>query len=304
MVLCLPLLLLMMALMINFGTVAGWRVRSLCVSRHAVWSSRWPRNVNRCPRPDYWPTPAAIDAGGAGRLPELDDPRVNLPVARGPLPAGNTVNSDLLDPTRGLRQGSSQLERGFPMIGAMGQYHLRSRSLLLDDKWQYPQMGLWSNRQRRIPVIYALAKADPQFLEAYARAAQAVLATTNSADLAPLDRDDEFIAYHLRMGQGAWAPDFHPRLHQFCTLDRQVAQGAVDQLLYQIQGKQGDANDRIPGLAERMAGAFIGLYQEVIRHLQSQAGANPAVQAEIAQLQAKIQVLEQFRASLRSHGRP
>jgi len=44
MVLALPVLLMIMALIINFGTVAAWKVRGLCAARHAVWSSRWPRS--------------------------------------------------------------------------------------------------------------------------------------------------------------------------------------------------------------------------------------------------------------------
>jgi len=51
MVLCLPPLLFIMALMINFGTASCWKVRSLTVSRDALWSSRWPRSTKSNPRP-------------------------------------------------------------------------------------------------------------------------------------------------------------------------------------------------------------------------------------------------------------
>lgn len=52
MVLSLPILLFVMALMINYGTVACWKVRALSVARNAVWSTRWPRTGHSNPRPN------------------------------------------------------------------------------------------------------------------------------------------------------------------------------------------------------------------------------------------------------------
>lgn len=61
---------------------------------------------------------------GAGDAASLADPRVDLPIARGPsipiargsmLPAiVVVVNRNLLDPTRGLHMGSAELERSSP----------------------------------------------------------------------------------------------------------------------------------------------------------------------------------------------
>ena len=51
MVLCLPFLLFIMALMINFGTAAAWKVRTLVVARNACWATRWPRGTGDLPRP-------------------------------------------------------------------------------------------------------------------------------------------------------------------------------------------------------------------------------------------------------------
>ena len=45
------------------------------------------------------------------------------------------------------------------MLQSMGRFRLDAANDLLDDKWQYGQMGMSSNRQRRIPVIYILATA-------------------------------------------------------------------------------------------------------------------------------------------------
>ena len=301
-VLALPILLFIMALMVNFGTVACWKVRALNVARHALWSTRWPRWGATDPRPDFWPQTAGVAAGGAGHAPMIDDPRVNQPVARGPL-TGAEVNVDLLDPTRGLREGSSNLTRGFAMLRTMGTYHLNANTVMLDDRWQYPQMGLGANRQRRVPVIYALQKAPAGLVNAYVQAAVAILRAPFRDALKPLDRDDEFIFYGTLFGWGASAPNFHPRLSGFCSLDRPLADDRVNNLIDRIQGKK---DPKIPDLAERMTRSFIGLYQRAIQAYNGQMNAVPppppggigAMQGQINQLQQKIDTLNQFLQTL------
>ena len=70
---------------------------------------------------------------------------MNQPVARGPF-VGNfqsaaLVNTDLLDPTRGLRQGSASLSRPFAMLAKMGSFNLQAETFLLDDCWPYGEMS-------------------------------------------------------------------------------------------------------------------------------------------------------------------
>lgn len=299
MVLSLPILLFIMALMINFGTAACWKIRALSVARHAVWGSRWPRTGFNNPRPKYWPDTAHSAAHEAGEVPELDDPRVDLPVARGPLPAA-TVKEDMLDPTRGLRRGSADITREFPLLAKMGEYEMDARTHLLDDKWQYQRMGLPRNVHRRIPVIYALAKAPAGVANAYVQAAMAILGTAFRDQLAPLDRDDEFIYYSLLFGWGSGPPDFHPRLQRFCTLDPDVANQRKEHLIARIEGKvirdaEGNVRRRIPSVAERMTEAFIGLYRRVIREYRNRG----TVGAEIPALEQKISTLTEFLQVLR-----
>lgn len=304
MVLALPILLMLMALMINYGTVASWKVRALAMSRHAVWSSRAPRSGLSMPRPEYWPTPATTSAAGAQNLAALDDPRVNQPIARGPLPYGARVNERLLDPTRGLRSGLARLTRQFPMLGRMGPYGLRSEDHLLSDAWDFRRMGLASTWDFRIPVIYALSTAGPEFVAAYVSAVRAILVPGLLEALRPLDRDDEFIGYSRRFGWGAGAPDFHPRLQQFCSLNREVALERVTNTIDRIQGND---EQEITSVPERMASAFIRLYENVIDELQQRISALPPpppgemarMQAEIGQLQGKIDTLREFLARLR-----
>ena len=311
-VLCLPLLLMIMALMVNYGVVASWNVRGLMVSRHAVWSTRWPRNLNRLPRPSPWLQPITVAAEDAGDIASLDDPRVDHPVARGPLSGGNNVKRRLLDPARGLRNGKSSIERRFPMLPSLGEYHLSSDDYLLDDKWQYQRTRVPANVSRRIPAIYELARAGPALKTSYIRAAVALRSWPGRQRLEPLYRDDEFIAYNERFGLGG-PPDFRPRMRSFCSLDQAVVASRVEDLVDRIQGKEvrnseGAVIRRIPGVAERMAVAFRNLYRRVIRRLEAELEANEgrpgfpsgAIRLEIRQLEAKVTTLDDFIAELRN----
>lgn len=306
-VLVLPILLLLMALMINFGAVACWKVRGLSAARNILWNTRWPRSGETNPRPDYWPAAAGLGAAGAGNAPAIDDTRVDLPVSRGPLPlAGATVNDDLLDPTRGLRQGTASLTRQYAMVAKMGSFHLDAASVLLDDRWQHGQMA-WSyggdtitvpgNTSWRIPVIYAIQTAAARYAGSYVDAVVAIYYASFRDALAPLDRDDEFIKY-----RGS-APDFYPRLNRFCSLDHELADARVNDLIDRIQGRD---DPRVPEVAERMTEAFIALYESVIRQYRNQINATPppsqteiaAMRAEIKQLEKKIDILEQYLKTL------
>jgi len=293
-VLCLPLLLMVMALMVNFGAAACWKVRALTMSRHVLWNTRWPRTGTTDPRPANWPLSATAGLQPERDLAELDDPRVDHPVVRGPLPGGNQADADLLDPTRGLRSAEAHVSRDFPLLPKVGRNHVNAFTRMLDDKWQYQRMGLPRNTHRRIPVIYTLARAPAGLVDAYVDGVVALLQAPFRADLAPLDRDDEFYAWerHRR--------DFHPRLSRFCDLERDQAERAVERLVDRISGReerddQGRLVMRIPSLAERMANAFIGLYRRVIQRLENMPGA----EAQITMFEAKISTLERFRDRLR-----
>ena len=296
-VMALPILLMVMALMVNYGVVACWKVRGLSVARNALWSTRWPRSGASNPRPGYWPQSAGVGTGGAGNVAELDDPRVYQPVARGPM-VGAEVNADLLDPTRGLRRGSATLTRGYAMLSKMGSFQIEANTLMLDGRWQYPQMGLSSSWRRRIPVIYLLQTAPPNLVTSYVQAVVAIYYASFQEALRPLDNDEEYIYYGQLFGWGG-APDFHPRLNRFCSLDRSLADERVEDLIDRIQGRD---DPRVSSLAERMARAFIGLYERVIREYETLLGADPppsaaqraAMQAEIGQLRQKIDTLNQF----------
>jgi hypothetical protein len=300
--LALPMLLLVMALMVNFGNYACWKVRALSIARNALWDTRWPRSGGNNPRPAYWwPVGATQGANNAGNVASVDDPRVDLPVARGPLPPSQ-VNSEVLDPTRGLREGTAGLTNNYAMLSRWPQYHLDAHTWMIDDRWQYHQMWRWGlhhNQGRRVPVLYVLPEAPPQLSNGYLQAIMAIIDGPFRPQLNPLNNDNDFIKY-----RGS-APNFYPALTQFCTLDQDVAKQSVQNLIDRIQGNS-QTKPAVPSLAKTMTRAFIWLYQEVIQQYQNQINAVPppsqsqsaSLDATIQQLQPEIKVLKQFLKTL------
>ena len=174
-VLALPILLFIMALIVDYGVVSAWKVRELTMARLALWQSRFPRTHSTDPIPSYWPTDhASTSSSVIGGIPELDDPSIHQPVVRGPTIDGVTVNADLLDPTLSLHEGTATITRDFPLLRHIGPYTLSSDDVFLDNTWQFPQTRLGSNLSERIPVIYQLPLA-PGLSAVYIQAAIASL---------------------------------------------------------------------------------------------------------------------------------
>lgn len=255
-VLALPILLFLMALMVNYGTVASWKVRALTVARHSMWASRDQREsaLANNPRPAYWPDNAGIGHGGAGDAASLADPRVDLPIARGPsipiargsmLPAiVVVVNRNLLDPTRGLHMGSAELERKFPLLASLGKYRLASRQRLFQNTWHYQNTetrGLIDYRDIvRVDALYQLPRADGVYGQRYIRAVVALLRSPSWRASWPLDRDPELLAADRRHPELRIRTDFYPRFSLGPTLDKNLVGGEVDHLIARIGGIPGE----------------------------------------------------------------
>jgi len=304
----LPILLFIMALIINYGTIAAWKVRENSVARLAVWETRWPRSGSTDPRPSYWPATASMESSDEGTVAGMDDSRVDLPVARGPMPQA-TVDSNLLDPTRGLREGSAGLTRKYPLLGTMGTYAITAQTWLIDDKWQYQRMGMSSNWQLRVPVLYALAEAPASLVNSYVQSVLAIAEAPFLAQLAPLDHDPDFLYYGALFGWGG-APDFYREwayLQQMCTTDRALTDPAANSLIDRVQGNN-TKRPRVPTLAEHMAHRFLGLYQRALSTFQSILNANPPAppqmialaQSQIPALQTKIEELKNFLQTIQA----
>jgi hypothetical protein len=296
--LTLPILLFVMALMINYGTMCVWKVREHSVARLAVWETRWPRTGATDQRPTYWPAPATADVSDQGNVSGMDDRRVDLPVARGPM-KGATVDANLLDPTRGLRMGDANYTRQLTLLRKLGAYTIDAKDWLIDDKWQYQRMGLPDTVERRIPVIYTLAKAPASLVNSYVQSVVAVARAPFASQLQPLDNDPEFIYYGSIFGWGG-PPDFHPRFQIMCTTDRALTDKSVENLIKRIQGGR-EGRRRIPSVAEVIAQAFLSLYERALTAfeavLKSKPPATPQMQvlaqSQIRLLQSKIGAMQQ-----------
>jgi hypothetical protein len=295
MVLALPILLFIMALIVNYGTIASWKVRTLSIARQESFGERWPRTAAASPQPAYWPAAAtAMGSAGMANQTALDDPRPDQPVARGPMLGNIVVNRDLLDPSRGFRDGSAQLTRRYPMLGRLGSYQVKADSHLLDDKWQYQRMGIPSTIAPRIPYIYTLKQPPTALIDAYVQAAVAIYFASFRTALAPLDRDPEYITYS-RLGLCGGPPDFYPRLRGFCSLERSQVDPLVESLI-----------KRIDGLPKSMAQSFLNFYNSLIRRARAMIARDqrmiaalgrispqtPEIQAQINALNTQISQLQ------------
>jgi hypothetical protein len=307
-VFALPILLFIMALMVNFGVVASWKVRGSSVSRFEAWRARHERAgsssltyYNYPQAESWWPPAAQFGHGWAGSITVSNglaevDPN-NL------VPTGSTyvtLVDGVFEVASGLVHGWASLERGYVMLGKIGGYDVRANTYLVDDKWQFHEMGLSSNNARRIPVVYDLTSATstgttPAASNAYIQTATNLFYTfyyngAMSDALAPLDESMTYQACGLITQYGflyfgQTPPDFHPRLQRFCTLDTATVDPLVDNLIDRIQGNK---DRHIAGVAECMAHAYIALYR-----LVDPDGKQP-------QLQRYIKQLEQFLKSLSS----
>lgn len=191
-VLALPLLLMVMALTINAGTAACWKVRSAMVARDAIWSSRWPRTgLATMPQPANWPVGNAnsgIQGPGApvqalqSLAPILA--QINQPVARGPVIGASNVVTTLLDPTRGMMQGTSFIQQPMPLLPLFPPITYNLVHPLLTDGWQggtgamqtpanpANNSGIWGWLPSNI--LYQYAQAPQGIIQNYQNAVLAI----------------------------------------------------------------------------------------------------------------------------------
>jgi len=300
-VLVLPLMMFIMALMINFGAIASWKVRGLSVARNAAWANRAPRTDAYFWRPESWPasadygaaeTPAAVPLGSPW-IDEYDPRNIFIGAAEAPM----------------FFQGRAHLARRHPMRppGLSGRYDLTARTELLDDNWDFQRMGLRWNEDLRIPLTLPASgqgdwsKAYNQALiAAYDRACWDVIRTIfpnlDAATPGPLwplgwpPGDDEF-SYYYSLGLGPGILEFHPALRFGCG-GAAEARMAVDDLIRRLRDT--DISDNP---AHRMTDEFIRLYQEVLNNYQRITGEDLPPQLR-QRLQQNIDTLTQFRATL------
>lgn len=256
-VLALPILLAVLALVVNYGIVATWKVRALTVARHELWSHRTFRTGNHQPASLYWQASGAERSHGGGKLAELDDEALHEfdRVARGTLPATRVKYQDpdglpdLFDPGRGFARGRAALSRRMPLWGKWQSYNLATDTRLIQDLWQFRsgymswwddfwENGLYDNDSLRIPVIYRLQQADPELAARYVDIVNEILHADVQEALRPMwaDLDDIEFRDHFAAWGGLRYNNFNPRFPASCGLDDEATRTARDILCKQIRG--------------------------------------------------------------------
>ncbi|MDB5386394.1 MAG: hypothetical protein JWM11_2040, partial [Planctomycetaceae bacterium] len=158
-VMSLPLMLCVMALMINFGNAATWKIRSATAARLAVWRARPLWSAGGDPKPaNWWPPTATMSVLGTSRIPQVDaiwnQPDIAQNWIKGPVfTAGNGYlivrDNRVNEMSEGLGNGDASVSMKFPFMPAMGNMSLHADHNLTQTLWQFHSMGYGYNTQRR-----------------------------------------------------------------------------------------------------------------------------------------------------------
>jgi hypothetical protein len=316
-VLALFFLLLMMALIINFGTIASWRVRGNTAARFAVWRTIGLRTGAAYPNPPNWPGPSAT----AGLLPplpanpqtigqtwnqgDLQQPALRGPAVVDPASGNSFAVSDLgyVEMVNQMQTGSANLTKKMPLLPNLRKSYIKPLHPVLNPLWRFEDMSAKTNnfamRSNGDWRAYQWYQFEPQQLGngdllnlymQFQQADQRIQQNNGSASLLPLDRDDELTAW-----RGFPPPDFYPRLNGCEIMPSNVQMNLVSGrggLISRIEGPNGGGRGGVP---DQMAQAFINMYTQQLKQAQQQ---QPPDQQLISQLQAKIQQMQDFRATL------
>lgn len=296
----LPLLLCVLALIINFGNAATWKVRAATANRLVAWRARPGFGVSGDPAPqNLVPAQNTLSFQGANRIAQVDT-YWNIPAIQQDFLQGSAANGggsgiirindrEQLDMSQGVAQGHVDLTQRFPFMPSAGNIHYSLDHPLVDGNWQFNDMGYAYNHSRRTAGWYRWSDA-PEWAAQRQRFLQADSQIRNNPQrelLRPLDRDEELI-------NGGYSFDFYPRMQVVCSNNpREVLQQHIMNrggLVDRIQGHP--APQKVVGLVERMAQTYRRMYQDELDLLEAQpnppAGRIAILQQLIAQLDALI----------------
>lgn len=322
-------MLLVMALMVIVGHAGVWKARAHTNARQAVWRTFYYRSGHDDPNPRGWTSRYAEMGQRDSHPPLLEEdpyPQGQMPfsLVRGqPYADPNTgrsipVRPDEFEMLQGLQEGFADYEGPWPFLQSMppGRYQMQRPHPVLDDRWQFTQQGLGSNRQRRVLWLYPvdLRPQIPDLVNRYVQAAIAVIRNPLRPDLLPLDMHPDGERrrdYHRQRftldGEYGGAPGLeskvHPRLKPFvCSFDPEVLRAeVVNQMIEEIRGTDERPRDwrtnwGRPGV---MTDDYLELYRPRLRYLEQLVQQNPNLAgqyaAEIALLERYIEELEEFR---------
>lgn len=158
-VLALPLLLCVMALIVNFAHAATWKIRSVTNARLAMWRHRPMWAADWDPRPaDFWPQTASMTVIGDSRIPQVDPMWNQSPIAQGWIKGPSFMaelghlgvrDNRVNEMGEGISKGVGTVSLRYPFLPAMGKMTVRAEQALLDNVWQYHSMGYAWNETRR-----------------------------------------------------------------------------------------------------------------------------------------------------------
>ena len=294
-VLSLVFLLVMMALIINFGSISAWHVRGKMAARYAVARTLSIRTGGNDPMPSNWWAPATMGlsapmsfntlpydvVGQTWNQGDLTQAALRGPAVVDPA-SGNTIpmnDKRYLEMVDRVQIGSAYLQKTMPLLPKLRRAQINPLQPVFDNLWTYGEMGLGYNG-RRMKGWYKV-EADQlgngnlmNLFMAYQMADQKVQQNSGAQALLVLDRDnellgppDEYLIAASAAGLlGAGACDASPE---------DVAQNWIQNpngLISRIQGRNGGGRGGVP---ESLARAFLQLYQS----------QNPPPKAAIQQIQ-------------------
>lgn len=315
-VLSLFFLLLMMALIINFGTISSWRVRGNTAARFAVWRTVGLRTGGAYPNPPNWRVPQATSGllpgiaanaqtvGQAWNQGDLLQSALRGPAVVDP-GSGNAFavsNFQYLEMVNQMQTGMANLKKKMPLLPNLRSTTINPLHPILDPLWRFedmsPKTNFFAMRSNGDWRAYQWYLFEPQQLGdgnllnlymQFQQADQKIQQNGGAAALLPLDRDDELTAW-----RGS-PPDFYPGLNGCEILPANVQMNLVSGrggLISRIEGPNGGGRGGVP---DQMAQTFIDMYNQQLKQAQQQ---QPPDQQLISQLQDKIQQMQQFRATL------
>lgn len=316
--LALPILVMMMALMIDFGVVGAWKIRTQTNARYAAYRTVNARTGQFNPNPPYWPSNAPLTTSNGTDLPtssQLWDSRQELlcPCVRGPQltapHADNTVNVPGRMEMDGLvLEGNAVLDKPLPLLrGAIpgsGRFRFNLKQDVFDNQWQFYAIGIPWNNHIRADLWWdidhtELAGRDGDIaknLQALDDHLRQLQQSNTRSHLYPLDNDEEFIRY-----SGFPPPDLYPRMSRLCMLDpMDVYNSGVSRLDGDGQRNAGSLLSRIDDLPCSFSRRFTNMYRTWICELEM-CGFDDA---SIDPLRQRYKDLAQFMGTLPRCGSP
>jgi hypothetical protein len=298
-VLALPLMLCVMALMVNFGNAATWKIRAATSARLDIWRSRPMWGASNDPKPsNWWPNSATMGTSSDNRISQVDlvwnQSDIAQPWIKGPIYAvasGYLVVRDkrVNEMSEGVSKGVANVSLKFPFMPSLGNMTLSADHPLVDHTWQFHSMGYGRNNQRRAKDWWNVEDSQDWagLKQVFLQADERIRTNPDRELMRPLDRDPDLIA-------GGYSFDFYPGGgFGGCVNDLQQMQASVmgrGQLPDHITG-----GNRQAGVNQRMAMSYIRMYTDEMNALLMLP--NPP-QTRIAQLQQWIDELTQFIATL------